>query len=250
MKIARLILLFYGPLLSTFVAVGAADRAIQTGNWLFFILFAPVVVHYVLAILIPNQGHKLLVYYGFIVTSVMGLSGFIGARTLPEVISAILFIPLAVYFWLLVLPRREKPLEKPVVSPEPAPVLVAPEPAPKGEFDPDRRTFIKLVGSAGLAFFILSLFSNKVEDTFFGRRAITSNKTPVDADDKPVDDFNISEIDDSGPVYFGFINKSGKWYIMQESDSGSFRYANGGSNFAGNWEKRASLQYGLVNGAL
>lgn len=257
MKAIRVVLLSYGAFLSIFMAVGAGATALQTGNPIFFLLLVPLVVHFLLAILRPNLGHKLLVYYGFVVSSIMGASGFIGANSFPEVISAVLFLPLAIYFWLLVLPKgigsfnniAIVPVKTKKAADKPALAMATEEPSTKGEYDLDRRTFLKLVGSTSLAFFVLSLFSNKVGDSIFTRRITGINPPQTNTADN-TSDYNISEIDDSNPVYFGFINRRGQWYIMQETESGSFRYSNGDNNFASNWANRSKLQYGYVNAAL
>lgn len=268
MRITRHVLLFYIAIISMFVAIGAAVQSLQSGNPLFLLLFLPVVAHFLLSVLKPNRGHKFLVYYDFIITTVMAASGFIGAKSLPEIISAVIFLPLALYFWILVLPKNVRLLTSPTVPPTIVPPQPPPDPSanpqvapiaagtavktpPHLEFDADRRTFLKLVGSAGLAFFLFSLLSNRVEDTFFGRRNVPARPSPAGpAAAQPANDYTISEIDDSSPMYFGFISKNGLWYIMQETDSGSFRYANGKSDFTNNWINRSSLRYDVVNNAL
>ncbi|MDP3703389.1 MAG: hypothetical protein Q8R78_03285 [Candidatus Omnitrophota bacterium] len=56
--------------------------------------------------------------------------------------------------------------------------------------------------------------------------------------------------DATSPNYYGFQNKEGEWYIMKETITGStttYRYAKGGSGYAGNWTLRADLTYALVS---
>ena len=260
-KIVHNLLLFYVALLSAFVAAGSVVQAFQSGNPIFFLLFVPVVTHFALAILRPNQGHKLLLYYNFILTSIMGASGFIGAKSFPEIISAALFLPLVVYFWLLVFPKKSRKFDLGVValvrsleSEDLKPTLTSQDEIPKEqpgkEFDSDRRTFLKLVGSASLTVLLLSLFTKKVEDTFFGGRfspspastGVQSNNSS-DRAKQPTDGYKISEIDDSTPSYFGFIETTGKWFIMQETETGSFRYTKGDNDFTSNWTNRDTLKY-------
>ena len=48
---------------------------------------------------------RLVAYYCFIIISIMVALGFLGAQDLPQLIGAIIFYPLAVYFTLLVSPK-------------------------------------------------------------------------------------------------------------------------------------------------
>ncbi len=260
MRIARIILLFYVSLLSIFITIGAASQTLETGNPLVFLLFLPVVIHFGLVVFRPNKGHKLLLYYDFIIVNIMAISGFLGATNTAELISAALFIPLAAYFWILVLPKRGKKLDQDFVeakTEEKAPEVVSEtkeEPTIEKDFDMDRRTFIKLVGSVGVGVFFLSLFTKKVENTFFGNANVgalpegTTQNAATAVSDSTLG-YKISEIDDSNPTYFGYIDRTGRWYIMKETDTGSFRYARGEENFTKNWKNRANLVYGLYDSA-
>ncbi len=59
----------------------------------------------------------------------------------------------------------------------------------------------------------------------------------------PTDSYGVTEIDDSTPAYYGFVNKEGAWYITREDSTGSYRYYKGTNNFSANWSGRASLTY-------
>lgn len=61
--------------------------------------------------------------------------------------------------------------------------------------------------------------------------------------------FNVSEVDTAGNVkYYGFLDPNGVWIIMREDTStGTFRYATGGSGYAANWAGRSDLTYGLFS---
>jgi len=117
-------------------------------------------------------------------------------------------------------------------------------------FDIDRRMFLKIIGSSGLAIFVFSIFSKKAEGTFFGSvpgpgtvalKDIAGNKIDP-AIKTPTDGYKVTEIDDSSAVtYIGFLDKTGKWYIMQDTD-GSYRYVKGDSSFASNWNTRATRE--------
>jgi len=208
---------------------------------------------------------KLIIYYNFVIVNLMAAMGFIGAKTTAQLISAVLFFPLAVYFWLLVLPKRKKALVIPEVTkakPAPVPKKIPPEegqPAEKGQvedeekegtFNLDRRAFIKLIGSAGATVFLFSLFTKKAQATFFGSvpgpgtvaLKDTAGAQIDPAIKTPTDGYKVTEIDDSSPAYYGFVEKTGKWFIMQD-DSGKYRYTKGDSGFPANWTGRGGLIY-------
>lgn len=58
------------------------------------------------------------------------------------------------------------------------------------------------------------------------------------------DKYQISDVDESAdPKYYGFLEVSGKWYIMRNTSDQSFRYVTGDSGYVLNWTNRASLAY-------
>lgn len=63
--------------------------------------------------------------------------------------------------------------------------------------------------------------------------------------------YAASDVDDAAvPNYYGFVDKNGAWYILQEDVSGGvtqYRYAKGSSDYATNWTNRAGLTYALFN---
>ena len=59
--------------------------------------------------------------------------------------------------------------------------------------------------------------------------------------------YHISDVDNSGITeYYGFIEKDGKWYIMEVTAT-TVRYKAGASDYATNWTGRALLVYGYYN---
>lgn len=200
---------------------------------------------------------KLLAYYGFIITSTMVALGFLSATTPAQLIGATLFYPLAVYFFLAVVPKRNKAIHLPKIQVLPKESLPQKqEEIEEGKFIPgfdfDRRMFLKLIGSAGLSVFFFSLFTKKAEAAFFGSvpgPGTVSLKdtagTKIDpAVKQPTDGYKISEIDDaSSPAYYGFVDKTGAWFIQKEDSSGAYRYTKGSSSFSTNWTGRAGLSY-------
>lgn len=191
----------------------------------------------------------------------MVILGFTTASSLPQLLAAVIFFPLMAYFGNQIIPRRRQALILPeLIKPRlkrlgradiaSEPVILKEENRYKG-FDVDRRMFLKLIGSAGLAMFVMAIFSNKAQGAFFGSvpgpgTVALKDSTGAQIDPAiktPTDGYKITEVDDSTTSYYGFLDKDGKWYIMQESSSGAYRYSKGTTNFSTNWTNRASLSY-------
>lgn len=219
---------------------------------------------------------KIIIYYNFIFVSLIVISGFVGAQTTSQLLSAVLFFPLAVYFGQLVTPKRKQALPSyfpPVINNSPSKSVtiskklkqlkkISPPKevtegtliSSKSRLDADRRMFIKLIGSAGLTVFFFSIFTRKAQAAFFGSvpgpgtiSIKDSTGSVVDpAVKQPTDGYQISQIDDSTPAYYGFVNKDGLWYIMQENN-GTYLYTKGASSFSTNWTNRAALSYDYFN---
>jgi hypothetical protein len=203
---------------------------------------------------------KILIYYNFVVTSLMILLGFLSTESVAQLASATLFYPIFVYFSLQVFPNRQKAiiLPKEVTPSKKGKKLKSTKDKietlkkiEEGEvnkkFDLDRRAFIKLIGSAGTAVFIFSVFGiKKAQAAFFGSvpgpgivGLKDSSGNLIDPAEKhPTDGYKISELDDSVPAYYGFTNADGEWFIMREESSGAYRYWRGSSNFSANWALR------------
>lgn len=267
MKTAHKVHYYYALLLTIFITGGTGFVAFSSGNVLFFLLVLPVPLYFVLKITKITKGLRLTQYYAFILTTIMTIMGFVGAKSAPQFFSAVLFSLLALYFWILILPKRNKKLPLVETLPEIIGIKTKKGKVTKngqeieGEvvsadtfgknFDLDRRMFLKLIGSTGVTLFLFSLFTKKAEATFFGSvpgpgtLAIKdSSGVQVDPSVKqPTDGYNISQIDDSSPAYYGFVDKNGNWYIMKEDSSNNYRYTKGTSSFSTNWTGRAALSY-------
>ncbi len=196
----------------------------------------------------------------------MTISGFVQAQSLAQVTSAVFFFPLAVYFIQLVIPRNRKAITVPqAISLIPVGISSgskkgskktkkAEEPIVlkrKEGLDIDRRMFLKLIGSAGITVFLFSIFTKKAEGAFFGSapgpgtlalKDTAGNKIDP-AQNYPTDGYKISQIDDSSPAYYGFVEKAGAWFIQKEDSSGNYRYTKGSNSFSTNWTNRATLTY-------
>ncbi len=230
---------------------------------------------------------RTLLSYNLIITTLLGLTGLFNASNLSEVIFAGLFFPLTFYFaWTLAESFRRRPFKNPFASSLPTPIItlvqtpkstLKPTPISKtaseteiindptydGEVVPplevkdiNRRLFLKLIGSAGMSVFFLSLFTRQAQGAFFGSvpgpgtvSLKDTSGTQIDpAKHHPTDGYKVSELDDATlPAYYGFVHKSGAWYIMKEASDGTYRYTKGNSGYSTNWTDRDTLTYGYFD---
>jgi len=134
--------------------------------------------------------------------------------------------------------------------------VIIPEEMPMGVADGDKRLFLKLIGSTGVSLLLMALFTKKAQAAFFGSvpgpgvvaiKDSAGNKIDP-AEKNPTDGYEITDIDDSSsPAYYGFVKKTGAWYIMEEDSTGSYRYYKGSSNYSVSWTGRALLSYDYFN---
>lgn len=197
---------------------------------------------------------KTITYTGFIVSALLIVFLFISAKTYAQLAIAVILYPLLAYFALKVIPRRNG--KAPVIAIEmPAKPARSYEPRAQAAVevtDIDKRTFLKLIGAAGLSFFVFSLLGRRVGDLLFGaQEATTSSILPnkgtalTSQTTSPTEGYKISEIDDGNIIsYYGFVNHEGAWFIMREdTEANSFRYARGRTDFRDNWADRENLRY-------
>lgn len=273
------LLFYYCLVLTILLTLGAAFSA-QTASIIPLILFLPITLYFLSIFLvkinkfnIPFPAKKLLsvldLYYGFIVVTIMAISGLLGAKNIPQLLSGIIFLPLVGYFVLQVLPKKRQAVNVPAIIFEPKKlkqlkkqVKQKNEPAIKlPRIDIDKRQFLKLIGSAGLSLFLFSIFAKKAEAAFFGSvpgpgtLAIKdSTGNLIDPAIKtPTDGYRINQMDETSDppnTYFGYINKDGAWFIMKDDGSGNYRYTKGSSGFtndATGWPVRTGLTYGYFD---
>jgi hypothetical protein len=209
---------------------------------------------------------KLLIYYNFIIVSLMIVAGFLGTGSYAQLASAALFFPLAAYFLFLVLPNKNKA----IIFPQPEETRQTKKKKAKTEIlkaekieddgpekkrmDANRRAFIKLIGSAGVSLFLFSVFTKRAQGAFFGSvpgpgvvaLKDTSGAQIDPAIKLPTDGYKISEIDDSSPSYYGFVDKDGEWFIMKESSTGQYKYykkTGTDDTFTVEWPNRGGFTY-------
>ena len=202
---------------------------------------------------------KVLKYLSFAAAGFLEIFAFITPNTYIQLAIAIIFYPLLAYFaYRLFFSKKQKipqsSFQLPTIA-KPENIKTETVQAESGDVivaDIDKRAFLKLIGAAGISFFLYSIFSRKSEALFFGKAlepGITaledSTGKKIDpAERQPTDSYLISEIDDELIAYYGFTNKEGAWFIMKEDpDNGSIRYTKGDVNFPGNWSDRESLNY-------
>lgn len=197
---------------------------------------------------------KIIAYIIFAISCVVIVVAFVTATTYYQLVAATLLYPLVAYFWITLFPRKTRKINAPIQTTAPASEVVAStiESSNSDIADLDKRDFLKLIGAAGFSFFLFSLFTRKAEPLFYGKGSGLDSTSLLDSDGKkinpaekkPFDGFQICEIDDNAIAYYGFTNKEGEWVIMREdTDTASFRYAKGASDFPSNWQNRENISY-------
>jgi len=191
---------------------------------------------------------KIIIYIGLIISSLVIIGMFVTATSYLQLGVAIICYPLFVYFifksFLHKIPKVN--YQKTLVPPQ---NQVKMSKSSGGITDTKKRDFLKIIGTAGISFFLFSLFSRKKEIPFIGQ--LTGGRMPVAPssggdknDTRPTDDYQITEIDEGEVAYYGFTDMGGAWFIMKEnSDTGSFRYYQGDKGFSQNWNNREKLKY-------
>ena len=196
---------------------------------------------------------SLLTYSSFVIYCLVVIAAFITATNYMQLAVAVILYPLLAYFAFKAFPRKTRAHHLKHVTTNQPPEKPEARRQDVGISDINKRAFLKLVGATGLSFFLISVFGRKVETLLFGQypasRAPRGNAPGVEtsapiASASPTDSYKISEIDDGIVSYYGFIDVNGGWFIMKgDTNSGSFRYAKGNSDFPGSWENREHLKY-------
>lgn len=217
---------------------------------------------------------RLILIYNLLILIVFVVASMLNARSASQFLFTLLFIPPLIYFYRLLTGQFHKhyPTMKTEAANDSSANRLAVFSSQAGtissldendaiepEFmtdpevsDVNRRLFLKLIGSAGVSAFLFSIFTDKAQASFFGSMPVpgamtvknTSGQAIDPAEKQPTDGYEISEIDDStSPAYYGFVHKTGAWYISQEGSTGSYRYVKGGSDFPSAWTNRATLTY-------
>jgi len=220
---------------------------------------------------------RTLLSYNLAITILIGFTSLFNASNASEVLFSLLFFPLAFYFAsLLVESFRHSPFRPPPYIQPPA-LLPVQKPSttkkakvtseeiypseivtPGKVKDINRRLFLKLIGSAGFSAFFLSLVTKDAQAAFFGSvpgpgtvaLKDTSGAKIDPAKHHPTDGYEVSDLDDAAlPSYYGFVHKTGAWYILKEDSDGTYRYVKGNSSYSAGWTDRAdpSTTYGYFD---
>ncbi len=214
---------------------------------------------------------KFLACCSFVIASMAVIAVFLTATTYVQLGAAIFIYTLLVFVAFKLFPREDSntPVQKLVANT----FQQAPKPVEKvaeaktgnnvntiGISDIDKRVFLKLIGGAGLALFLFSLFNKRSENLFFkslpGTAGVAGQVALEDSQGKkidpaqaqPTDGYKISEVEDSQISFYGFTNIEGGWYVLKiDTDTGSFRYSKGDTNFPEGWNNREKLKYGYFS---
>ena len=182
---------------------------------------------------------KFLTYFFLAISSLLVIAAFMTATTYLQLIVASIVYPGLVYLILRAFPRRvalvpmntniavstanTQPFPNQTNS-QPLSTNTVGSPGPPAVADSNKRDFLKMIGAAGLSFFLFQLF-NRRGFLLGGSPSLPLTSTKLEdssgqkvdpATRQPTDGYRISEIDDSIVSYYGFINNSGGWFIMQE----------------------------------
>lgn len=204
-----------------------------------------------------------MTYLGFIIAGAVVIIAFVTSTNYQQLAIAVTSYVAFAFLALNAFPRKARRVsvtEVPQVTQMPVKPMetvqvatpTAPEKEETGIPDIDKRAFLKLIGGAGLTIFLFSLFNKRGEGLLFKNVPAAgpltlqdSNGKVVDpAERQPMDGYKISEVDDNIITFYGFTNKVGAWIIMREdTETGSFRYLKGASDFPHSWAKHEKLAY-------
>lgn len=168
---------------------------------------------------------------------------FVTSTSYWQLGTAMLIYAVLSYLVLKVFPRGSKSTHVEISYTDKAHQTEVLEKETEDVIDVNKRAFLKLIGAAGLSFFIFSIFSRKAQIPFLAKMQ-DSEPTTLPAPKNPMDGYQVAEIDDSDVSYYGFTNKDGNWIIMREdTEASSFRYVKGAEAFPDNWSNRVKLNY-------
>ncbi len=201
---------------------------------------------------------NILIGYGLFVSLALTLINVFTAKNTDQLLVSFIYLPLVFYFASRLIKNLKPTVKKPVKVKTKTVYLPTPEsPAiVKDVADNDRRLFLKLIGSAGFSLLLMAMFTKKAQAAFFGSVpgpgvVAIKNSAGVQIDPAeahPTDGYEIAQLDDASlPAYYGFLRKTGAWYIMKEDSAGAYRYSKGTTAFSTNWTNRASLTYDYFN---
>lgn len=258
MKIIKKILFGYNFILISALLYQGIRQFKSTSDLVLILLIASSALYFLTVIFSKffkyDKLNNWLKGISLLTTSILLVIATFGLIFSFEYIFIIIIFPLPLYFILTVFYKESVAVQVPqVVVVEKAKDTETKEEANQEPIgDPLKRKFIKIIGGSGLGILLLAIFKPKsAEAAFFGSvpgpgtvAIKDSNDNKIDpAIKSPTDAYGVTEIDDSVPSYYGFVNKDGAWYITKENNDGSYRYNKGTGSFSSNWSNRAGLTY-------
>lgn len=207
-------------------------------------------------LLLSNKA--LLNYFIFIIAFAVVVVAFTTSTTYTQLALATLFYVLLVFATYKLLPKKiwRQSTKKITLAENETDHLERKGLAALGIADIDKRVFLTLIGSTGLFLFLFSLFNKKTESLLFKNLPVFKSTASPDKNgdtveptqNQPLDGYRISEIEDNVVSFYGFVKKDDSWYIMRvDTNTGSFRYVRGESDFSKAWTNRKKLQYDYFN---
>lgn len=255
-KLATFFLFFVTALA---VLVSANGFLVQTDMYsqIFQILFVPITVYLFVSLAshitlrspvfgVQTRLGKILILYCLIVSCVFVTAGFLSSESQVDFISTLVYAPLAIYFFVTILPQRN------MATISPAGPRSYPQSAPNPKLDESRRDFLKLIGTAGISIFVYNLLFRRDAGSLFGSFSPTNplalknaqGEVINPAEKSPTQGYYISQVDDgTATSYYGFINSLGQWFIMRQDVNNAYRYSRGDRDFESNWNERTKLDY-------
>src|SRR3989344_9670370 len=117
---------------------------------------------------------KLLIIASFVIATAVVVATFMTAKTYTQLAIASAIYPAIAYLGFRIfsdISSKTRP-NKQIARIQPKPATES-KPQKQGTtvLDIDKRAFLKLIGGAGLSFFLFSLFANKAQDLLFTRPA-------------------------------------------------------------------------------
>jgi hypothetical protein len=274
MKLFKVILFAYGFIFSYFLFLAGIRNFRTLPDLLLILIIAPVTLFFIVSIVkglkfFSKINHERLFsvlqglkYFSLVNSLLLFSIAVYGSIFHFEFAFILMIVPLPLFFTLTVFGNRENEIsevieEKVERKKFSLKTFQENEKLKEGSVgEPMRRKFIKILGGAGIGFLLMSLINpRKAEASFFGSvpgpgtvSIKDSTGAKIDpAIKSPTDAYGISQIADTTPAYYGFVNKSGAWYITREEEDGSYRYFKGLTDFATNWANRNILSYDYFN---
>lgn len=247
-KILLKLLRVYDLLVISLMVIIALKTSKNIGQVFMAFLFLPIFFFFTKEIKERNfKLRKGLIIYGLFLGMIVAVANLLSIRQWGDLWLSAALIPLPIYFLLTIKKTKyvEEKKEKIIEEKE------------IGQIDDQKRKFLKVLTSTGLATLLLYVLNaKKAQAAFFGSvpgsgtiSIKDSGGNKIDpAVNSPTDGYNISNVDDSDfPNYYGYINKDSDWYIQKVDSEGSFLFANYSNNNISDyntaWSGRATLTY-------